>query len=175
MWPSAPGNNEICYVNVFLQKTDGTLDAADIYPVSTVSSKAYYMDIGDVDSDGLNDVVTIDQAGKNLRCSPRTAAPAPSTTPQLYHRQVRQRRGHRQLRQQHPRERGGVLHRLAVVRLSYLSKLRQCHGQCILGNTTERSLPYTEFWDDTYNYKYSNVLKTSMSPGDWGHQRRRPR
>jgi len=61
------GNNEICYVDVFLQKTDGTLEAADFYPVSSTNSYAYYLDIGDVDSNGLNDVVTIDQTGKYLK------------------------------------------------------------------------------------------------------------
>ena len=68
------GNNEVCYVNVFLQKTDGTLEAADSYPISTVSSYAYYMDIGDVNSDNLNDVVTIDQTGKYLKVLTQNSA-----------------------------------------------------------------------------------------------------
>jgi hypothetical protein len=61
------GNNELCSVNVFLQKNDGALDAPRHYSISTVNSKAYFLDVGDVNSDGLMDVVTVDQTGMRLQ------------------------------------------------------------------------------------------------------------
>ncbi|MGQ9582052.1 MAG: FG-GAP-like repeat-containing protein [Thermoplasmatota archaeon] len=60
------GNGATCYIDVFLQKTDGTLSSKSSYQVSSSSSKVYFVDVGDVNSDSLNDVVTVDQAGSYL-------------------------------------------------------------------------------------------------------------
>ncbi len=61
------GNGATCYIDVFLQKTDGTLASKSSYQASSSSSKAYFVDVGDVNSDGLSDVVTVDQAGNYLK------------------------------------------------------------------------------------------------------------
>ncbi|MEM2870340.1 MAG: FG-GAP-like repeat-containing protein [Thermoplasmata archaeon] len=61
------GNNAICYIDVFLQKSDGTLSSKASYQASTSNSKVYFVDVGDVNSDGLDDVVTVDQSNNYLK------------------------------------------------------------------------------------------------------------
>jgi hypothetical protein len=56
-----------CYVDVFTQKSDGKLNSKASYAASSSSSSAYFVDIGDLNSDGLNDIATQDQAGQYLR------------------------------------------------------------------------------------------------------------
>ena len=54
------GSASTCYVDVFTQKTDGTLNAKTSYQVTASSSYSYFVDIADVNNDGKNDVITTD-------------------------------------------------------------------------------------------------------------------
>jgi len=52
------GNGGTCYLDVFTQKTDGTLNSKTSYTASSSSAYAFYVKIAEVTGDTLNDVIT---------------------------------------------------------------------------------------------------------------------
>jgi hypothetical protein len=60
------GSSSTCNVDVLTQKSDGTLNSKATYSVTSSSSQSYYVAIGDLNGDGLNDVATTDEDGKKM-------------------------------------------------------------------------------------------------------------
>jgi hypothetical protein len=145
------GNNEMCFVDVFIQKTDGTLDNAQSYRVSSVNSTAYFMDIGDVNSDNLNDVVTIDQTGKYLQVLIQNSGNLTNTS--------------------YPIDRygsgvaiGNCVNNIMGNEVAFYTEPQSYSSSWYINATANvytQSFgvltPHVEFWDDSNNYKYNNL------------------
>jgi hypothetical protein len=68
------GDGSTSYVDVLTQKSDGTLSSMASYTASSGSSQSYFVAVGDVNQDSLNDVVTINEAGKQLQVFTQTSS-----------------------------------------------------------------------------------------------------
>jgi hypothetical protein len=61
------GYSSATNLDVLTQKTDGKLNSKVTYSINTGSSKSFFLDIGDINDDGYNDVVVTDEQSKTMK------------------------------------------------------------------------------------------------------------
>ncbi len=61
------GYSSATNLDIFTQKPDGTLSSKTTYSINTGTSSSYFLDVGDIDNDGLDDVVATDESSKTMK------------------------------------------------------------------------------------------------------------